>query len=114
MANSTFLRVDATISTRTQIYPASGVVPAGVTAIIFAGTLSNIDSVSKATHTITFEILKSDGTTYINNFPVVPLPYGGVSESPKVVIQAGEKLLGTADASGSGLVVASLSVVERS
>lgn len=113
MATSSFLRADALgINTRTQVYPATGVVGAGVTAIVFSGTASNVDATNKATHTVTFEILRSDGTTYVNYFPVIPLPYGGVSDVPKVVLGAGEKLVATADT--ASVINVSLSVVERS
>lgn len=113
MANSTFNRCDVVVAdTRTQLYPSTGAVPANTTVIIFSGFISNKDSTNKSTHSITLEILKADGTTYISEFPSVPIPWGGVSEMPKLVLLAGEKLYATADV--PNVVTASVSVVERS
>jgi hypothetical protein len=78
---------------RTLLY---GPVSAGVSAIVFAGTFSNLDDTNKLQHTVTLE--RYDGTTYNSSLHVVPVPYNSASKCPKIVLSAGESLYGTADA----------------
>lgn len=94
-------------STRTLLY---GPVSTGVTAIVFAGTFPNIDNTNKVQHTVTLE--RYDGTTYSNLLNSVPVPYGGASKCPKIVLYAGESLYGTADA--ASVISADIEILERS
>lgn len=97
--SSTFSHTPSGVSigtSRTLVY---GPVPAGTTAIIFSGTLSNIDSVGQAQHTATLE--SYDSVNYTTHLPAIPIPYGSASEVPKIVLLAGESLYCTADATSS-------------
>lgn len=95
-------------TTRTALY---GPVPAGVTAIVFAGTLSNIDAVNKLQHTITLEI-RNAANAYVTRLQAVPVEYGGSSKVPKTVLKAGEYLYVSADATNS--IQAIVDILERS
>lgn len=108
---STFKRLDAVAgATRTQIYPAAGSVSAGVTAIIFSGVITNIDSSTRVDHTITVEVY--NGVSYTPIFKDLPVAYGGTQPLPKIVLQTGENLWITGDA--GSVLQGSMSVVERS
>lgn len=81
-------------TSRTQLI---GPVATGETVVVFAGTFSNKDTVSKAQHTITLETL--DDGTYTPHFTQVPIPFGASSKCPKLVLSAGESLWVTSDTS---------------
>lgn len=95
-------------TTRTQLY---GPVGAGVTSIVFAGTFSNIDSTNKSDHVFTLEIFNA-ASVYIPVLKEVPVPYGGSSECPKIVLLPGESLYVTA--AEATAIQASVNVLERS
>lgn len=108
MAISNFKRAEAQAgTTRTLLY---GPVPAGVTAIVFSGTFSNVDSATGSEHTITLEV-RNTGGNYIPRLFRVPIPYGGTSKCPKTVLLAGESLYITADVAAK--VQAVVDVLER-
>jgi hypothetical protein len=93
---------------RTALY---GPVPAGTTAIVFAGTFTNIDTTNKLDHKITLEI-RNAVAAYVPRFMEVPVAYGGASKCPKTVLLAGEYLYVTADA--VNVMQAIVEVLERS
>jgi len=79
-----------------QLY---GPTAANTTDIIFSGTISNIDNTNELQHNITLQLY--NGTTYtqvyMNNIPV---PFGGTSKVPKIVMMPGESLWVEADTNG--------------
>lgn len=83
-------------TTRTLLY---GPISTGVTAVVFAGLFTNIDSTTLANHWFTLETY--NGTTYTVKLNQIPVPYGSASECPKIVLLAGESLYVTADAAAS-------------
>lgn len=94
-------------SSRTLIY---GPVTTGVTAIVFSGTFPNIDASNHNMHYLTLE--KYDGTTYNTELNSIPIPWGGASKAPKIVLNAGESLYATGDV--AAMIGVSLSVLELS
>lgn len=106
---STFIRKESkpTDTNRTLVYT----VTTGATAIVFAGTVANIDSTNHADHYITIEILKTDATTYVPVFQQLPVAYGGTSPVPKFVMASGEKVYITVDSAST--IQFTLSAVER-
>jgi hypothetical protein len=95
-------------TTKTQIY---GPVVSGVQAIVFSGTFSNLDTTNKSDHLFTLEILNA-GAAYISLLKDVPVPYGGSSECPKIVLLPGESLYVTA--ADAVAIQASVNILERS
>lgn len=95
-------------TTRTQLY---GPVPAGTTAIVFGGTLANIDSTNRIQHKVTLEI-RNAANAYVTRLPEVPVEYGGASKVPKTVLKEGEYIYVTADAANS--IQAVIDILERS
>jgi hypothetical protein len=87
-----------------------GPVGTGITAIVFSGTFTNIDSTNKLMHYLTLQ--KYDGTTYNNELFAIPIPYGSASKCPKIVLNAGESLYATADV--AAMIAVSVSVLELS
>lgn len=83
---------------RTVLY---GPAPAGTTVIIFSGVFANIDNTSMAQHWITLETKDSTGAIFTSKLNQVPIPFGGSSMCPKLVLLPGETLLVTADAANS-------------
>lgn len=94
-------------STRTLLY---GPVTTGVTAIVFSGTFPNLDDTNKIQHTLKLETF--DGTSYSTVLNSIPVPYGGASKCPKIVLYAGESLYGTADT--ASMIGVNIGVLERS
>lgn len=93
MANS-FKRAQAVAgTTRVVVY---GPVPALTTAIVFAGTLANIDDTNKQRHTITIEVGMA-GPVYVRELNVIPVDYGASSKFPKTVLNPGEYIYATSD-----------------
>lgn len=91
---TTFVNADAVIgSSRTVVYTA----PAGITAVVFSGTISNVDP-SMVDRKVTLERRKSDGTTYFARFKDLPIGYGGAQNLPKIILTEGESLVATCDA----------------
>lgn len=98
MATSSFTHTSGITAgiTRTLAY---GPVPANTTVIVFSGTLANVDSLNQTTHLITVE--SYNGTTYTPHLKDIPVPYGSTSKCPKVVLNTGDSLYVTADATSS-------------
>jgi hypothetical protein len=83
-------------TSRTLLY---GPVSPGVTCIIFSGTFANIDNTNQVNHWITLE--SYDGTAnYTARLNEIPIPFGGTSMCPKIVLFAGESLYVTSDTAG--------------
>lgn len=106
---SNFKRSEVLAGTvRTALY---GPVAAGVQAIVFAGTFANLDSTNKSDHKITLEV-RNASSAYVVNLQEVPIPYGGSSKCPKIVLLAGESLYVTSDAANA--IQATINILERS
>jgi len=93
---------------RTALY---GPIATNTVAIVFSGTLANIDSTNRTVHKVTLEKRLADGTTYVKMFNDVPVEYGGASKIPKIVLKTSETLFVTADALNSIQCV--ISTLER-
>lgn len=93
-------------STRTLLYTC----PSGTQAVIFSGTVSNIDG-SHLDQSLTIEALKVDGTTYIMVGNAIIVPFGSSLILPKIALLAGEKLYLTGSTAGS--LTARASIVEK-
>jgi hypothetical protein len=105
---SNFKRADVSaLSTRTQLY---GPVPIGTTSIVFSGTFANVDSTNKSDHNVTLEILNTSNN-YIPVFKEIPIPYGGSSKCPKIVLFPGEYIYVTSD--NDNMIQAQIDVLER-
>lgn len=106
MSITTFNRADlAVTATAATLY---GPVPVGTVAVVFSGTISNVDSTAKALHTCTVNIL--NGATVINRIKDIPIAYGSTSSIPKMVVKAGETVSVSAD--GTGGIFMSIEVLE--
>lgn len=102
-----FAVADVAIGTsRTLLYTC----PGSTQAVIFAGTVANIDSTNKADHVLTIEVQKVD-TSYVVAGMQIPVTYGGSLILPKIALLAGEKVYLTADATSS--LVCRASIVEK-
>lgn len=84
-------------TTRTLLY---GPVAAGQTVVVFSGVFSNIDNAGTVTHYLTLET-RDSGSNYTNKLNKIPIPFGGASMCPKIVLLAGESLYVTADAANA-------------
>ena len=84
--------------------------PAGKSAIVFDGTLSNKDATRKG-HLVTVETQTSGGSYFVLVKDVV-VPYGIAIRIPKYTLSAGDKIVFTADEASSVDVV--MSVAEKS
>jgi hypothetical protein len=67
--------------------------------IIFSGTFSNIDDTNEVQHNVTLK--RYNGTVYTTVLNNIPVPYGGSSKCPKIVLLPGESLYVSSDATGS-------------
>ena len=107
MATS-FKAADSLATTsRTLVYTC----PASTQAVVFSGTLANIDTTNKQEQSVIVEIQKVD-TTYILVLNNVPVPYGNSLLIPKIALIAGESIYVTCS-SGVNLIEARLSIVEK-
>ena len=95
MSITNFNRADlALTATPTLVY---GPVPVGTVAVVFSGSISNIDTTNKLLHTGTLDI--HSGASILNQFKDVAIPYGSaLTQMPKVVLKAGESIFASADA----------------
>jgi hypothetical protein len=108
MTTSNFKRAEVVATTsRTALY---GPVATGTTAIVFSGTFSNIDATNGADHTLTLEVF-TNASVYVPRLFRVPIPYGGSSKCPKIVLLPGESLVVTSDV--NSVIQASIDVLER-
>lgn len=78
--------------------------------IIFSGTFANIDDVNQVQHNVTLK--RYNGTVYTTVLNDIPVPYGGTSKCPKIVLLAGESLYVSSDAGGA--IECSLNVLSLS
>lgn len=102
-----FNAADVAITTsRTLLYTC----PAATQAVVFSGTVSNIDTTNKADHVVTVEVQKVD-TTYVSILKEVPITYGGALSLPKIALLTGEKIWLTADANST--LITRVSIVEK-
>lgn len=88
-----------------------GPVPGATTAIVFDGTIANIDTVGSADQTVTVSIQRSGGT-YDIVLQTITIPFGSSLQLPKMVLTAGENLCMTA--TNSGKLAAKVHLVELS
>lgn len=102
-----FNAADVAITTsRTLLYTC----PAATQAVVFSGTVSNIDTTNKADHVVTVEVQKVD-TSFVNILKEVPITYGGALSLPKIALLAGEKIYLTGDANST--LSTRVSIVEK-
>lgn len=102
-----FTPADADVlATRTLLYTC----PGATQAVVFSGTVANVDDTNMADHIITVEVKKVD-TSYVNLINAVPIPYGSSLALPKIALATGEELYFTADA--ANVLVARASIVEK-
>lgn len=98
---------DATLTTsRVLLYTC----PGSTQAVVFEGTISNVDDSNLVDHSVTLEVQKTDNS-YVKKLNKVPVPYGSSLALPKVTLLAGEKVYLTAEA--TNVLIARLSIVER-
>lgn len=83
--------------------------PAGKSAIVFDGTLSNKDATRKG-HLVTVETQTSGGSYFVLVKDVI-VPYGISIRIPKYTLAAGDKIVFTADA--ASVVDAVISIAEK-
>lgn len=108
MAINNFKRSEASVGTaRTTIY---GPVASGVQAVVFGGTFTNIDESGQSEHKFTLEVATLS-STFSPILKDVPVPYGGSSKCPKIVLYTGESLVAKADAASS--IYGSVNILER-
>ena len=84
--------------------------PAGKSAIVFDGTLSNKDATRKG-HLVTVETQTSGGSYFVLVKDVI-VPYGISVRIPKYTLAAGDKIVFTADFASTVDVV--MSIAEKS
>lgn len=103
-----FVPKDASVTTaRVQLY----VCPASTQAVLFAGTVANVDNTNMADHWVTIEVRKADGTTYIPVAYKVPVTFGGSLSLPKIALVATEAIYVSGDA--NSVLTCRASIVER-
>lgn len=73
--------------------------PASTQAVLFAGTISNIDSTNKQEHLISISVRKID-TSFTSVYAQIPVPYGNTLELPKISLSPGEQVFAQAEANG--------------
>lgn len=106
MATS-FNAADVAITTsRTLLYTC----PGATQAVVFAGTVSNVDGTNKADHVVTLEVQKTDNS-YVSILKEVPITYGGALSLPKIALLTGEKIYLTADSNST--LITRVSIVEK-
>ena len=93
-------------TTRTLVYTC----PAATQAVVFSGSLANIDNTNMLEHTITIEVQKVD-LSYELVLNKIGIPYGNTLTVPKIALAAGEKVYVTSEATNS--IYARFSVVEK-
>jgi hypothetical protein len=108
MTTNTFTHKEVLAGTsRTLLY---GPVSAGVTSIVFAGTFANVDSTNKLEHKLTLELFNAS-SVYVSVLKDIPIPYGGSSECPKIVLLPNEALYVTTDT--ASMVQGRVDILER-
>lgn len=95
-------------NSRTLIY---GNVPGSTTAIIFDGTISNVDDSGQLDHTFTAEVRRADGTTRDILLNKIIVPYNSSFQLPKIVLMTGEAIEFTGV--DNNKLAAKLSLIER-
>lgn len=93
MSITNFNRADLALTTvNTLVY---GPVPSGTVAVVFHGTVSNVDDALKATHTFNLEI--HNGATVVNRLHGISVSFGSAAKTPKIVLKVGDSLYASAD-----------------
>lgn len=93
-------------TTSTPIY----IAPANTTSIVFSGTICNTSDADAGT--VNLVLMKSNNTsTYI--LKNVELPYGSTLQIPKIVLEAGDRILASTDESIEDYVDITLNIYER-
>jgi hypothetical protein len=111
MANATFNHSGAAITAGTSQTVLYGPVTSGTTVIVFAGTFANTDTTNQVNHWVT--LVKDNGSgVQTPLLTQVPIPFGGTSMCPKVVLLAGELLYFQADT--ASVVSGSVEIVSLS
>ena len=106
MANA-FLRKDAVLGTSdTLVYTC----PGATVALIFDATVTNIDSVNKASRLASIWIKKVD-LSLAHVFMDLEIPYGRATPVPFITLAAGEKLY--VKGSAAGVLGSNFQIVER-
>jgi hypothetical protein len=111
MANATFNHSTPAILAGTSQTVLFGPVASGATVIVFAGTFANNDTTNQVNHWVT--LVKDNGSGV--QTPIltqIPIPFGGTSMCPKVVLLAGELLYVQADT--ASVVACSVEIVSLS
>jgi hypothetical protein len=106
MSTTNFNRADLALTGSAAL--AYGVVPTGTIAVVFHGTVSNVDDTNKATHTLNLEI--HNGSTVINRLHAISVPYGAAAKIPKMVVKPGESVYANADV--ASVLALSMEVLE--
>jgi hypothetical protein len=102
-----FVPADVAVGTaRTLLYTC----PASTQAVLFAGTVANIDATNMADHIVTVEVQKVN-SSYVVVAYQVPVTFGGSLSLPKIALDAGEKIYLTADA--VSVLATRASIVEK-
>ncbi|HXP49361.1 MAG TPA: hypothetical protein VN922_05380 [Bacteroidia bacterium] len=76
-----------------------GPTAAGKQDIVFSGTFSNIDDTNQVQHNVTLK--RYNGTVYTTVLNNIPVPYGGSSKCPKIVLLPGESLYVSSEVTGA-------------
>ena len=93
-------------STSTAIY----IAPANTASIVFSGTLCNTTDSDTGTVSLSLVKANSDSSFILKD---VELPYGSSIQIPKVVLEAGDRITASTDATLSGYVDVTLNIYER-
>lgn len=96
-------------TSRTELYlcPVTGVLD----TTIFTGTITNVDTASMGTHSVTVERLLVDGTTYVPKLVRIPIAFGGSLKFPKMALEPGEKVFITSHT--ASMITTDISIAER-
>ena len=73
-----------------------GPVPSGTTVIVFSGAFANTDTTNQVNHWVT--LIRDNGSGVQSQLLTeIPIPFGGTSMCPKIVLLPGEELYVLAD-----------------
>lgn len=85
--------------------------PASIQAVVFSGTLANIDNTLMQEHWVTLEVQRTD-LTYELLLNKIPVPFGNTLTVPKFSLAQGEKFYISSDT--DDLIQGRFSIVEKS
>lgn len=93
-------------ATSTAVY----IAPANTSSIVFSGTICNTSDAT--TGTVDLILTKSNNTSsYI--LKNIELPYGSTIQVPKIVLEAGDRILASTDENLEDYVDVTLNIYER-